>query len=340
MAVSVREVAAHAGVSVGTVSNVLNRRDAVRPGTVERVEAAIRDLGYVPNDAARQLRAGQSTSIALIVLDMGNPFFTDVARGAEERAVESGHTLLLANSDDSGEREAAHLDQFERQRVAGVLLVPTSDARDQVTRLRRRGIPVVLVDRGAADRTVASVAVDDVAGGRLAAAHLLESGRRRLVFVGGPTTLAQVSDRLAGVRDAVAGVDGAQMTHVDTAALTLGDGATAGEAVRELVGAGECDAVFAANDLVAIGLEQALLSGDRPVAIPRDVALVGYDDISFAAAAVVPITSVRQPRRLIGASAVDLLLKEKDLAVDAAREHVVYQPELVIRGSSTGSAGA
>ncbi|MFN3867385.1 MAG: LacI family DNA-binding transcriptional regulator, partial [Demequina sp.] len=334
MSVSVREVAARAGVSVGTVSNVLNRPDAVRPATVERVERAISELGYVPNDAARQLRAGQSTTIALVVLDVGNPFFTDVARGAEERAIESGYTLLLANSDDSATRESAHLDQFERQRVAGVLLVPTSAAQPRVRLLQDRGVPVVLVDRGTADATLASVAVDDVEGGRLAAEHVLSLGRRRLVFVGGPGDLPQVKDRSDGAQVAVSAVKDAVLAHVATSALTLEEGMAAGAQVRELVREGRCDAVLAANDLLAIGVQQALLSGPDPVEIPRDVALVGYDDISFAAAAVVPITSVRQPRRLMGATAVDLLLHAAGHAQDTAREHVVFQPELVVRASS------
>lgn len=334
MAVSVREVAARAGVSVGTVSNVLNRRDAVRPATIEKVEAAIRDLGYVPNEAARQLRAGQSTSIALIALDVSNPFFTDVARGAEERAAESGHTVLLANSDESTARESAHLDQFERQRVAGVLLVPTSDAQPRIDTLRERGVPVVLVDRGSADPGIASVAVDDVEGGRLAATHVLEGGRRKLVFLGGPGELRQVTDRAAGVQSAVDEIDGATLTYVSTSALTLDEGISAGVQVSELVRQGECDAVIAANDLLAIGVQHALLSGPHPVTIPGDVALVGYDDISFAAAAVVPITSVRQPRKLIGSTAVDLLLEDKDLAASDNRRHVVFQPELVVRAST------
>lgn len=340
MAVSVREVAARAGVSVGTVSNVLNRREAVRPATVERVEHAIRELGYVPNDAARQLRAGQSTTIALVVLDMGNPFFTDVARGAEERAVESGYTVLLANSDDSAERESAHLHQFERQRVAGVLLVPTADAQQRASQLRDHGVPVVLVDRGTDDATLASVAVDDVEGGRLAAQHLLDQGRRRLAFVGGPRELSQVRDRAAGAQAAVDVTAGAQLTDVATAALTLDEGMAAGARVRDLVREGRCDAVFAANDLLAIGVQQALLSGPDPVAIPGDVALVGYDDISFAAAAVVPISSVRQPRALMGATAVELLLREAGLGTNDVREHVVFEPELVVRASSTAVAPA
>ncbi|MFV0284865.1 MAG: LacI family DNA-binding transcriptional regulator [Demequina sp.] len=329
-----REVARLAGVSVGTVSNVLNRPDQVKDATVERVREAIAELGYVPNAAARQLRAGQSTTVALVVLDVSNPFFTDVARGAEARAEEAGLTITLANSDESSERERKHLEQFETQRVAGVLLVPTADAADAVAGLREQGIPVVLVDRGAADATVASVAVDDVVGGRLAAAHLLDGGRRRLAFVGGPRGIHQVADRFEGAAQAVEAVDGATLVRIETEALTLEEGMRIGAVVREKVRAGEVDAVFAANDLLAIGVQQALLSGAEPVKIPGDVALVGYDDISFAAAAVVPISSVRQPRRQIGSTAVDLLLAERDKRPDATREHVLFQPELVTRASS------
>ncbi len=124
MAVSVRDVAAAASVSVGTVSNVLNRPEKVAPGTVERVLAAIDELGFVRNDAARQLRAGRSRSIGLVVLDVRNPFFTEVARGAEDRAAEDGMTILLGNSDENADRERSYLDLFEEQRVHGVLISP------------------------------------------------------------------------------------------------------------------------------------------------------------------------------------------------------------------------
>jgi len=145
--VSVRDVAVAAGVSVGTVSNVLNRPDRVAGATVERVNAAIADLGFVRNDAARQLRAGRSRSIGLVVLDVSNPFFTDVARGAEQRAAEEGLSVLLGNSDESSSRERGYLDLFEEQRVHGVLISPIADDLPRLRRLRERGIPVVLVDR-------------------------------------------------------------------------------------------------------------------------------------------------------------------------------------------------
>ena len=161
MAVSVRDVAAVAAVSVGTVSNVLNRPDKVAPATAERVLAAIQSLGFVRNDAARQLRAGRSRSIGLVVLDIRNPFFTDIARGAEERAAEMGMTLLVGSSQEVLDREGAYLDLFLEQRVSGVLLSPVADTRDRLERLRSNGVPVVLVDRQSKDHTFSSVAVDD-----------------------------------------------------------------------------------------------------------------------------------------------------------------------------------
>src|SRR4051794_2207934 len=195
MAVSVRDVAAAAAVSVGTVSNVLNRPDKVAPATAERVLAAIEQLGFVRNDAARQLRAGRSRSIGLVVLDVRNPFFTDIARGAERRAAESDLAVLLGNSDDDPGREAAYLDLFEQQRVHGVLITPVEDVSLRLDRLHQHGIPAVLVDRRSDDDDFSSVSVDDDAGGYLAVRHLLDTGRRRIAFVGGPSAIRQVADR-------------------------------------------------------------------------------------------------------------------------------------------------
>ncbi|WP_062298813.1 LacI family DNA-binding transcriptional regulator [Demequina maris] len=334
MSVSVREVAARAGVSVGTVSNVLNRPDQVKAETVERVRAAIEELGYVPNAAARQLRAGRSQSLALLVLDVGNPFFTDVARGAEARAAKEGLTVLLANSDESSEREASHLDVFERQRVSGILVSPVEGDFTRLEEIRKHGIPVVLVDRGADQARFASVSVDDVAGGALAARHLLEQGRRRLAFVGGPLRIGQVADRFAGASAAVAEHGSATLQLFGTDEMSLDEGRRVGEALRPLIRDTGIDGIVAANDLLAIGVERALLFGPDPIRVPDEVALVGYDDISFAASAVVPISSIRQPRELIGATAVELLLEEASRAKGDAPRHVVYAPELVVRESS------
>jgi LacI family transcriptional regulator len=333
MSASIKDVAALAQVSVGTVSNVMNRPDKVAPATVERVVAAIDELGFVRNDAARQLRAGRSRSIGLLVLDVRNPFFTDVARGAEQRAATDHLSILLGNSDDDASRESGYLDLFEQQRVHGVLITPVDDVSRRLEGLRSRGIPAVLVDRPSDGSDFSSVSVDDVAGGSLAVTHLLESGRRRIAFVGGPTSVRQVADRLEGSRRAVAQHPDASLEVIETAALTVLEGRAAGEALRDRPAAARPDAIFAANDLLAVGVLQALVMLGS-VAVPDDIAIIGYDDIDFSAATVVPLSSIRQPSELIGRRAVELLLAEVEGSEE--REQVVFQPELVVRESTGG----
>ncbi|KAA9108542.1 LacI family transcriptional regulator [Microbacterium rhizomatis] len=328
-----RDVAAAASVSVGTVSNVLNQPAKVAPATVERVLRAITDLGFVRNDAARQLRAGRSRSIGLIVLDVRNPFFTDIARGAEDRAAEDGMTILLGNSDENAAREASYLDLFQEQRVNGVLVTPVDEDVPRLERLRAGGTPVVLVDRTTDDQSFCSVAVNDVEGGELAAGHLTAIGRRRLVFVGGPPSIRQVADRLEGARRAVAETPGATLEVIEMGALTVLEGRRAGEEIAARPAAERPDAIFAANDLLAVGLLQALVMIDD-LRVPQDIALIGYDDIDFASAAVVPLSSVRQPATLIGYTAVDLLLRELGDGVPRDERTVLFRPELVVRDST------
>lgn len=343
MAASVRDVATAAGVSVGTVSNVLNRPDRVAAATVERVQAAIEDLGFVRNDAARQLRAGRSRSVGLIVLDAGNPFFADVARGAEERADDERLSVLLGNSDDDAARQDRYLDLFREQRVNGVLISPASDDIARIRSVHAAGTPVVLVDHEIPDSEFCSVSVDDVEGGYLAARHLLDLGRRRVMFVGGPARVAQVDNRLAGARRAVGEVPDAVLEVVEKPALTVLHGRAAGEELVARPPADRPDAVFAANDLLAVGILQgltmiatALGGGSAAVRVPDDIALVGYDDIDFAASTVVPLTSVRQPARLIGRTAVELLLRSIDDPDGVYERRVRFRPELVVRASTTG----
>ena len=334
MAAGMRDVAAAASVSVGTVSNVLNAPHKVAPATVARVHAAIDELGFVRNDAARQLKAQRSRCVALLVLDVGNPFFTDLARGAERRAAQLNLTVLLGTSDDDAGRERSYIATFDEQRVFGLLVSPVSDDLSRMRALHNRGTPVVLVDRDATGTPFSSVAVDDVAGGRLAADHLCATGRRKLAFVGGPRTLRQVRDRLRGAQESVAKTAGASLEVVNTPELSVLAGRSVGEQLRARRPEERPDAVFCANDLLAIGVLQALTQpGDLEV--PRDIALIGYDDIDFARSAVIPLSSIRQPSTQIGTAAVDLLAAAAD--ADHTPQHIVYQPELVIR-ASTGTS--
>src|SRR5712692_8051417 len=176
----IREVAKRAGVSLGTVSNVLNRPEIVAQETRRRVQLAIEEIGFVRNGSARQLRAGNSQYIGLVMLDVANPFFTEVARGVEDAANEAGYVVILCNSDDSVEKESNYLRVLEEQRARGVLITPVQNDAGYLQYMRQRGIFVVLLDRSSRSRDICSVAVDDVRGGELAAAHLLERGHKHL----------------------------------------------------------------------------------------------------------------------------------------------------------------
>lgn len=323
----VKDVARHAGVSVGTVSNVLNRPDAVAASTRERVEAAMVELGFVRNASARQLRAGRSQTVGAILMDLSNPFYTELARGIEDRLAQDDQTLMLCSSDEDAEREGRYLRLFAEQGVRGVLVTPFSTTTDRLKQLARLGIPSVLMD--ARSTKISSVGVDNVAGAKAAVSHLLEQGHRRIGFVNGPLEIQQCRDRAQGAADAVteAGFD------PDAVLVTrIVDPMTADQGQIALTGlldeATGITAVFCVNDIVALGAMRELRL--RQMAIPEEMAVVGYDDIHFAAELMTPLTSVRQPMHQLGWTAVDLLLTKSDEI-----EHVQFTPELIVRQSST-----
>ncbi|WP_205473096.1 LacI family DNA-binding transcriptional regulator [Nocardioides sp. SYSU D00038] len=329
---SVKDVAAAAGVSLGTVSNVLNRPDRVSASTRARVEQAMRDLGFVRNESARQLRAGSSRLLAYVMLDVSNPFFTDVARGIEQATSDRDLSLFLCTSDNDAAREAGHLSRLQQQRVQGILVTPVdpwSPLLDEI----QRNTPLVIVDRTRGDQSFCSAAADDVEGGRLAVEHLIDRGHSRVAYVGGPDTLGQVRERLEGGRRAWAdaGLDPDALVHVSTAGLNFADGRAAGERLAGMPSRTRPTAAYCANDLIALGLlQQAILSGQR---VPEDLAIVGFDDIDFAAAAAVPLTSVRQPRRELGRAAARLLVDEATNP-EHVHEQLTFTPELVARAST------
>jgi LacI family transcriptional regulator len=338
--VSIKDVAARAGVSVGTVSNVLNRPDRVAEETRTRVQLAIIALGFVRNEPARQLRAGRSRSIGLLVLDAANPFFADVSRGAEEAAARAGLAVIMCNSGQDAAKESAYLNLMAEQRVQGLLLTPVDADPIRLSKLVERGMPVVLLDRRAEGAGMCSVSVDDVSGGELAVSHLLEMGHERVAFIGGPTTIAQVKDRLQGARNALvrAGRDPDSLVCITTTSMTVGAGRGAGERLGGLPVKRRPTAAFCGNDLLALGLLQEMIR--QGLDVPNDVAIVGYDDIEFAAAAAVPLTSVRQPRHLLGKTAADLLLEETQDPQNHIHRQIEFEPDLVVRASTRSRPGA
>jgi LacI family transcriptional regulator len=329
---SIKDVATHAGVAVGTVSNVLNYPDRVSQRTKERVLRAIDELGFVRNDAARQLRAGHSRTIGLIVLDVGNPFFTSVVRAAEDAAALQGSAVLLGDSGHDAGREANYIDLFQEQRVQGLLISPVGDVTERLNLLRERGVPTVLVDRLADEEKFSSVAVDDDAGGYLAARHLLDTGRRRLAFVGGSTSIRQVADRLQGAQRAVKEEPEATLEVLVSEGQTVLAGRSVGNSLVERERGELPDGIFCANDLLALGVMQSLAM-THTFRIPQDIALIGYDDIDFAASAVVPLSSIRQPTEALGRTAIELLAEEVEAQYPRHRA-VIFTPELVVRQST------
>lgn len=342
MAAGMKDVASLAGVAVGTVSNVLNHPDLVRPLTRARVEAAMEELGFIPNGSARQLRAGRSRCLGLVVLDVTNPFFTEVARGVEDYAQAAGYAVILCNSDEADDKERRYLRVLEEQRVRGILITPVHGRAPELRRIRDRGTPVVLLDRpGSAGQC--SVAVDDRRGGEIAVSHLLGLGHRRIALVNGPVAIRQCADRRRGALRAVerAGLDpAAVLTEVTVPAMNARAGAAAADELLSAVMSGAVmsgaaarpTAVFCTNDMLALGLLRRL--GQAGVAVPGDLAVVGYDDIEFAADAAVPLTSVRQPKYQLGRAAAELLLDEADRPDEHEHRRFVFKPELVARASS------
>ncbi|GAB2909482.1 LacI family DNA-binding transcriptional regulator [Nonomuraea fastidiosa] len=335
---SIKEVARLAGVSVGTVSNVLNRPELVAPDTRRRVQDAIERLGYVRNGSARQLRAGRSRTIGVVALDLGNPFFIDVLRGVESAAQQADLTVMVFNSNKDADREASLLDTFEEQRPLGVLITPVNDSgeEERLSRLVARGIPVVRFDSSARHSNGCSVAVDDVLGGRLAGMHLREAGHRHIAFAGGPSTVRQVRERRDGLAAALG--PGDTLTEIALPDLTVATGRMVGEEIAALPPADRPTAVFCANDLVAIGVLQEMTL--RGLKVPDDLAIIGYDDIDFAAAAAVPLSSVRQPREQIGRTAAMLLLEEANRPGEHEHRQVIFQPDLMARTSTTAARRA
>jgi LacI family transcriptional regulator len=329
MAVSMKDVAARAAVSLGTVSNVINHPDLVALPTRLRVEEAIRELGFIPSAAAQQLRVGRAKVLGLVVPDIANPFFTEVARGAEDAALEAGYVVILCNSDEQAEREDRYLAVLEGQRVGGILITPARKSLKPLSRLIEHGVAVTLLDNAAPSQDVCSASVDDTLGGSLAAEHAIALGHTQLVWLAGPRDIPQVADREAGIMRAV------RKAKVNVRRIAAGQmTAAAGEAAMAdaLAKGVDMTALLCANDLLALGAVRALTRAG--LGVPKDVSVIGYDDIEFAANAAVPLTSVRQPKYELGYAAAKLVIGECEDPTTHAHQRVQFQPQLIERAST------
>jgi LacI family transcriptional regulator len=324
----IQDVARRAGVAIGTVSNVLNNPDIVTEQTRVKVEAAITELGFVRNSAARALAARRTDTVGLILIDIGNSLFVDIARGAESAAGQAQLKLLLANSDSTRSKQDNYLELFDQARVAGVLLTPLEEPLDVAHAVLGHGRPVVLVIATSPDPLTCSVMVNEELGGYLAATHLLDEGARRLVFLAGCPDLRLIRRRLAGVERAAAEA-GASLGVVEAPNLAIGAGREVG---RQVLLSRSVDGVVCPSDLLAVGVIQA--ATDLGIRVPDELMVVGYDDNHFASESSIPVSTVSLPGYRMGELAIELLLEEIHQGSGHVHRTVMLDPHLVPRRSS------
>ena len=328
-----RDVARHAGVSMGTVSHVLNHPDKVSEKMIERVRASIDALGFVRDANASSLAGGGSRSIGLVVIDLSNSMFVDVALGAQSVARRAGLNLLMAASQDDFALQGANVDFFNEARVAGLLLAPSQDSASQMHKLTRRGRPVVLVNFDPGTDAACCVIVDNEQVGYLAARHLIERGCRNLLFVCGDDALQPVSLRRAGLRRAVAEATGVRFEEVHTPDLTEVSGAALAQRIAARGPGTRPDGIVAVTDTLAAGFINA--ADTLGISVPGDIAVMGCDDNTAAESTPVGLTTVAMRGAQLGEAAMSLLIEEM-----ASTQHphlhqrVVLEPRLIERAST------
>ncbi len=333
---TMKDVAAHAGVSTATVSRALAvRGSSVSIETRERVLQAVKELDYHPNHLPRNLRRRSSRIFGLVISDIGNPFFTAIARGCEDIAHEHGYRLVLSNTDEDAEREASSLEVMAAERVAGVILASTDQATAPIRRLVAIGIPVVALDRRIHGLHVDTVKVDNETASYEAVRHLIELGHERIAMVGGPDTVSSVRERADGYRRALR----SHRLEIGDHLLRRGDLRESGgyRTTLELLSLAEPPtAIFSANNLTTIGVLRALR--ERGIRVPSDLSLIGFDDVPAGELVDPPLTVVVQPTYQLGARAAELLLRRVENA-EAPVQEVVLSANLTIRASTAAPPG-
>ena len=328
------DVAALAGVAIGTVSNALNNPEKVAPATLARVQTAIEKLGYVPNGNARNLVRGTSGAIGLSVIDLSNTLFVDIARGAQDAAKSAGMHVILTNADNDFGLQDKNLEFLDGARVDGMLLAPMQDSSASIDRVRRHGRPVVVLNYDSGDDQLCSVLIDNEEVGFLAARHLIDLGRTRLAFVGGRDDLQPVRLRRRGVKAAIAMEFGrVALEELTTADLNLTGGLATGHSIAMRSDADRPDGVIAVTDFLGMGIIEVLT--EHRISVPDQIAVMGCDYNSAAWAGPVPLTTVHMQGYEMGRESTRLLLSEITMP-DHEHEKVVLSPTLAVRESTVG----
>lgn len=325
--VTIKDVAQAAGVSPSTVSRALNDSPLLREETKARIRRIAAELGYERNELARGLVLGSSGAIGLVIPDIANPFFAEVTRGVGERAHARGYGVVLCNTDGDLERERSYIRLLRRKRVDGLILATVTAEDPYLGLLARSQTPFVLVSRRSQGVEAPYVGADDLLGGRLAVEHLVQLGHRKIGFIGGPPDVRCSQERLQAYRETLRRHRlPLRKEWIKFSDFTQTAGYKAGKQMLSLKN--RPSAIFAANDVTALGVLRA--AEELGLAIPDDLSLVGYDDISFAALPRIELTTVAQPSFKLGQLAADWLLRM--LAGKPPRPPVkLLPPKLVVR---------
>jgi LacI family transcriptional regulator len=327
---TIYDVARQAQVSPATVSRVLNGRASVDPVMAARVQQAMRDLDYRPNAVARNLRLSQTSLWAVIISDIGNPFFTSMVRGVEDVAQGAGFSVVLCNSDEDPEKESRYVAAALAERMAGVI-ISTSGRPTVLNRLVEARIPVVAIDRQLRGVNLDTVLVDNAHGAELATAHLLDGGYRRVACITGPRRISTAAQRLRGYQRALK----SRGREATDSLIRFADFREEGgyRAMASLLDEGEPpDAVFATNNLMTVGAVECLV--DRGVKVPAQFGVVGFDDIPWAHLVRPSLSTVSQPTYDLGRAAA-VLLAERIANPARTPSTVTLHTGLQVRESST-----
>ncbi len=328
---TIRDVAKQAGVAPMTVSRVINNSGYVREETRARVEAAISQLGYVPNMLGPSLRFNQTNTLALVLTDITNPFWTTLARGVEDAAQEAGYSVILCNTDESEEKQAQYLTMLLKRRIDGILLVPSSSTSNIVENIKNQGVKVVVLDREVNDAEVDVIQGDSVGGAYQLTRYLIELGHRHIAILSGPKNVSTSSQRVAGFCQAI---NEANLPH-NAANVYWGEFSQmlGYEMVqRALQTTPRPTAFLAVNNFIANGALRALR--DMDIQVPEDISVVSFDDIPVAINPMPFLTVAAQPAYEMGYRATRLLVARLANEGPETVQNIILPVEILVRQSS------
>ncbi|GLV53383.1 LacI family transcriptional regulator [Dictyobacter sp. S3.2.2.5] len=328
---TIQDVAKHAGVSIATVSRVLNGTTYVNEEVTSRVRAAIKELNYQPSRAAQALRAHRSKIIGLLISDIQNPFFTGLIRGVEDVANRNGYSLILCNSDENPRKEQQYIEVLCSERVAGAIVVSTSENPKKLHLFRDHDIPFVSVDRRIKDRTTDAILIDNVSGAYEAVTHLITNGYHRIGVITGPVSTTTGRERLEGYRKALREAGLALEPALECVDDFKSMGGYQG-ALKLLDLTPPIDALFVTNNLMTLGALEAI--HERHLRIPDDIAIVGFDEMPWAALSAISLTTVTQPVYELGSSAALRLFQRLQNPTSLSKQEIVLSPTLQVRDST------